>query len=126
MIVSLEHPHALVEGPPVVDFQPLQTEAGAGIRARELQDRLLGRGRVHKAPSPPSPLSGPAVPAYLTAFMIGRGRPAASGALDGDGRRTIYLSVRRNFLSPMLLAFDYPIPFSTNGRRSANSVASRP
>jgi hypothetical protein len=30
--------------------------------------------------------------------------------------------VRRNFLNPMLLAFDYPIPFSTNGRRSVSNV----
>jgi len=30
--------------------------------------------------------------------------------------------VRRNFLSPMLLAFDTPIPFSTMGRRSLSNV----
>jgi hypothetical protein len=58
----------------------------------------------------------------LTPFMVGRGRPATSGPLDGDGRRTVYLSVRRNFLTPMLLAFDYPIPFSTIGRRSVSNV----
>ena len=65
---------------------------------------------------------GSGVPPYLTAFMVGRGRPAASGPLDGDGRRTVYLNVRRNFLTPMLLAFDYPIPFSTIGRRSVSNV----
>ena len=65
---------------------------------------------------------GRSVPSYLTAFMVGRGRPAASGPLDGDGRRTIYLAVRRNFLAPLLLAFDYPIPFSTIGRRSVSNV----
>ena len=54
---------------------------------------------------------GPSVPVHLTAFQDGRGRPA-SGPLDGDGRRSLYLSVRRNFLSPFLLAFDTPIPFS--------------
>jgi hypothetical protein len=54
--------------------------------------------------------------------MAGRGRPTASGPLDGDGRRGIYLNVRRNFLTPMFLAFDYPVPFSTMGRRSASNV----
>src|SRR5262249_32261695 len=39
-----------------------------------------------------------------------------------DGRRTLYLNVRRNFLTPMLLAFDYPIPFTTIGRRSVSHV----
>src|SRR6516165_2457146 len=50
-------------------------------------------------------------------------RPApSSGPLDGAGRRSIYLSVRRNFLSPFLLAFDLPIPFSTMGKRTVSNV----
>jgi hypothetical protein len=65
---------------------------------------------------------GPSVPVYLTPFMQGRGRPKESGPLDGEGRRSIYLAVRRNFLSPLMLAFDTPIPFSTNGRRNASNV----
>lgn len=65
---------------------------------------------------------GRGVMPHLTAFMIGRGRPGNSGPLDGDGRRTVYLNIRRNFLSPLLLAFDAPIPFSTVGRRSVSNV----
>jgi hypothetical protein len=61
------------------------------------------------------------VPIHLTGFLQGRGRPA-DGPLDGNGRRSIYLSVRRNFLSPMMLAFDTPIPFSTVGRRNVSNV----
>jgi hypothetical protein len=64
---------------------------------------------------------GPPVPVHLTPFLEGRGRPA-SGPVDGDGRRSIYLAVRRNFLSPFLLAFDTPIPFSTVGRRTVSNV----
>jgi mono/diheme cytochrome c family protein len=64
---------------------------------------------------------GPSVPVHLTAFQEGRGRPA-SGPLDGDGRRSVYLAVRRNFLSPFLLAFDTPSPFSTVGRRTVSNV----
>jgi hypothetical protein len=64
---------------------------------------------------------GPPVPVHLTAFQEGRGRPA-SGPLDGEGRRSVYLSVRRNFLSPFLLAFDTPSPFSTVGRRTVSNV----
>jgi hypothetical protein len=58
----------------------------------------------------------------LTAFMEGRGRPDRSGPLDGDGRRSIYIGVRRNFLVPMFLAFDYPVPFNCMGRRSVSNV----
>jgi hypothetical protein len=34
----------------------------------------------------------------------------------------LYLAERRNFLSPMMLAFDQPTPFSTMGRRSVSNV----
>ena len=65
---------------------------------------------------------GPPIPIHLTEFMKGRGRPAVNGPLDGDGRRSVYISVRRNFLSPMMLAFDKPIPFSTFGARNVSNV----
>jgi hypothetical protein len=65
---------------------------------------------------------GPSVPIHLTEFMQGRGRPGVNGPLDGNGRRSIYIAVRRNFLSPMMLAFDTPSPFSTVGRRTVSNV----
>lgn len=66
-------------------------------------------------------MGGPSVPVYLTSFMDGRGRPN-SGPLDGDGRRSLYIAIKRNFLSPMMLAFDTPIPFNTMGRRNVSNV----
>ena len=67
-------------------------------------------------------LGGEPVPVHLTPFLSGRGRPGASGPLDGDGRRSLYLSVRRNFLVPMLTAFDFPVPATTVGRRNTSNV----
>jgi len=67
-------------------------------------------------------LFGEPVPIHLTSFMDGRGRPKESGPLDGAGRRSIYTAVRRNFLSPSMLAFDTPVPFSTMGRRNVSNV----
>ncbi len=64
---------------------------------------------------------GPSVRPYISPFQDGRGKPA-SGPLDGKGRRSIYLEVRRNFLPPLLLAFDYPVPTTTSGRRAVSSV----
>ena len=66
-------------------------------------------------------LYGPSVPVHLSQFMEGRGRPS-NGPLDGEGRRSIYIRIQRNFLSPMMLAFDMPSPFSTMGRRSNSNV----
>jgi hypothetical protein len=65
---------------------------------------------------------GPSVPIYLTPFMQGRGRPKESGPLDGAGRRSVYVAVRRNFLSPMMIAYDTPAPFTTIGRRNVSNV----
>ena len=65
---------------------------------------------------------GPSVPIHLTPFMEGRGRPGKSGPLDGDGRRSVYIAVRRNFLSPMMLAFDTPAPFNAVGKRNVSNV----
>ena len=67
---------------------------------------------------------GPSVPVFVTSFMTGRGRPRG-GPLDGAGRRSIYISIRRNFLSPMMLAFDTPIPFNPVGRRNVSNVPSQ-
>lgn len=65
---------------------------------------------------------GPPVPVHLTEFIVGRGRPGTSGPLDGAGRRSLYTAVRRNFLPTMMVAFDYPTPFSTVGKRNVTNV----
>lgn len=67
-------------------------------------------------------LYGESIPIHLTSFMDGRGRPGKSGPLDGAGRRSIYTAVRRNFLSPLMLTFDTPAPFSSMGRRNVSNV----
>jgi hypothetical protein len=65
---------------------------------------------------------GPPVPVYLTEFMEGRGRPPHSGPIDGAARRSIYQALNRNFLPPMMRAFDFPVPFTTIGRRTVSNV----
>jgi hypothetical protein len=56
--------------------------------------------------------------------MEGRGRPN-SGPLDTEGRRSIYINARRNFLTPLLLAFDYPVTFTSIGRRTNSTIPSQ-
>jgi hypothetical protein len=87
------------------------------LEAEAVRDALLAvSGRLDRTQF------GPSVPPHLTPFMVGRGRPDVSGPLDGNGRRSIYLGVRRNFLNPMFLAFDFPTPFSSMGKRSVSNV----
>ncbi len=64
---------------------------------------------------------GPSVRVHVSEYQDGRGKPA-SGPLDGAGRRSVYLEVRRNFLTPLLVAFDYPLPTATAGRRMVSNV----
>ena len=64
---------------------------------------------------------GPSVPIALNAFQDGRGKPG-SGPVDGAGRRSIYLSVRRNFSESFLTVFDLPNPHTSVGRRSVSNV----
>ncbi len=86
------------------------------LQGEAIRDSILSlSGRLDET------MYGPSVPVHLTAFMQGRGRPG-NGPLDGNGRRSVYISVRRNFLSPMMLAFDTPQPFNTVGRRSVSNV----
>ncbi|MEQ9411706.1 MAG: PSD1 and planctomycete cytochrome C domain-containing protein [Fuerstiella sp.] len=87
------------------------------LEGEVIRDALLSlSGRLDET------LYGAPIPIHLTAFMDGRGRPGKSGPLDGAGRRSIYTAVRRNFLSPFMLTFDSPTPFSTMGRRNVSNV----
>jgi hypothetical protein len=86
------------------------------LEAEAIRDSILSvSGRLDRT------LYGPSILVYLSEFSDGRGRPG-SGPLDGKGRRTLYLGIRRNFLSPWLLAFDFPTPFTTMGRRTVSNV----
>jgi len=86
------------------------------LQGEAIRDAMLSvSGRLDRS------YLGKSVPVFLSPHMIGRGRPK-SGPMDGNGRRTIYIGVRRNFLSSMMLAFDTPQPFSTVGRRTKSNV----
>jgi hypothetical protein len=91
------------------------------MRVRRLEGEAIRDAMLAVSGRLDATMHGPSVPVHLTTFQDGRGRPG-SGPIDGNGRRSIYLSVRRNFLSPFLLAFDTPIPFSAVGKRSVSNV----
>ena len=91
------------------------------MRIRRLEGEVIRDAMLALSGQLDKKLYGPSVPVHLTEFMQGRGRPK-SGPLDGNGRRSIYISIRRNFLSPMMLAFDTPQPFNTVGSRNVSNV----
>jgi len=93
---------------------PVQRLEGEAIRDTMLQLS----GRLDRT------LFGPSIVPYISKYQDGRGKPP-SGPMDADGRRSIYIQVRRNFLTPMFLAFDYPLPISTIGSRGSSAVPSQ-
>ena len=86
------------------------------LEGEAIRDKILAvSGRLD------STIGGPSVEVFLTDFHEGRGRPT-SGPLDGNGRRSLYTKIRRNFLPSFLLAFDLPLPFQAMGRRNVTNV----
>ena len=97
----------------------------ASFSVRRLESEAIRDALLVVSGSMDSTLYGPPIKTHLTEFMQGRGRPNKSGPLDGAGRRSIYQEVRRNFLEPMMVTFDRPIPFSTFGKRNVTNVPSQ-
>jgi hypothetical protein len=112
----------------------MDSSESAAAKAKDPQNRLLSHMPVRRLDAESvrdailavsgtldRTVYGPSVRVHVSAYQDGRGKPA-SGPLDGAGRRSVYLEVRRNFLVPLLLAFDYPLPTSTAGRRMVSNV----
>ncbi|MGH9628846.1 MAG: DUF1553 domain-containing protein, partial [Bryobacteraceae bacterium] len=91
---------------------------------RRLEAEAIRDGILAVAGTLDKTLFGPSVPPHISSYQDGRGKPE-SGPLDGDGRRSIYIQLRRNFLPPMFLAFDYPLPTTTIGSRGVSTVPSQ-
>ena len=87
------------------------------LEAESIRDAVLAiSGRLDLQ------MSGPPVPVHKGDVVLFRGAPKKLGPLDGNGRRSIYVAARRNFLSSLLLTFDTPKPFATVGRRDVSNV----
>lgn len=92
------------------------------MHVKRLQGEAIRDGILKVSGRLNSTQFGPSVPIHLTTFLEGRGRPGQSGPVDGHGRRSLYLSVRRNFPEPFFQAFDFPNPHTSIGRRNVSNV----
>ncbi|HSQ58680.1 MAG TPA: DUF1553 domain-containing protein, partial [Gemmata sp.] len=86
------------------------------LEAEAIRDAILVvSGRLDRT------MGGPSILPHLAEHQVGRGKPP-SGPIDGNGRRSVYIAVRRNFLNTIFTAFDYPTPFTCIGRRTVSNV----
>ena len=66
-------------------------------------------------------LFGPSVPANIDDQPNSRAKPG-SGPLNGNGRRSLYVETRRNYLSSFLRVFDMPNATEPVGNRNVTNV----
>jgi len=87
------------------------------LEGEAIRDAMLNvSGRLDRR------MYGPSVPLHPSQFVEARGLRSERGPLDGEGRRSLYVAARRNFLPMMMTAFDTPTPFTTVGRRNVSNV----
>ena len=117
MLTSRTYLQSSIAAPEALEIDPanrlLHHMPRRRLEAECIRDGLLAvAGQLNRK------LYGPSVPVHLTPFMQGEDLPLVSGPVDGDCRRSIYLEVRRNHLTPLLETFDFPKPESAAGRRN--------
>jgi hypothetical protein len=107
----------------LVTSEAWQRSSEASPEAREIdpENRWLSHFRVRRLEGEVVRDSLLAISGRLDPAMFGPGADALAPPA-GQRRRSVYLTVRRNFLSPFLAVFDAPRPFTTLGRRDATNV----
>jgi hypothetical protein len=65
---------------------------------------------------------GPSIPIYYAHENSRNKNDLPKGPIDGAGRRSIYLELRRNLTNPFLEVFDAPKPSTTRGERDVTNV----
>ena len=99
----------------------LSSEVPSGVAAADPGNTLLTHARVRRLE---------AEPVRDGLLFLGRHLDLRAGGPGDDAlaepsrqrRRSVYLTVRRNFLNPFLEAFDQPRPFTTLGKREVTNV----
>jgi len=107
----------------LVTTRAWQMSSEPSLRARELDpaNEFLSHARVRRLEAEAIRDGLLAVSGRLDLTMYGPGADALAPPAE-QRRRSVYLTIRRNFLSPFLEIFDAPRPFSTLGRRDATNV----
>ncbi|MCC6586381.1 MAG: PSD1 domain-containing protein [Bryobacterales bacterium] len=87
------------------------------LEAEELRDTMLAvSGQLD------TKMYGASVPVYYSHETGKTKDDRPKGPLNGNGRRSVYLEIRRNATDPLLEVFDVPKPSTTRGVRDVTNV----
>jgi hypothetical protein len=98
------------------DNQMLSHANARRLTAESIRDTLLAVGGNLDLSA-----GGPSVYHHYSETIDPDKQPP-KGPLDGNGRRSVYLEVRRNFPGDFLTVFDFPRPNNPTGARSVTNV----
>jgi hypothetical protein len=107
----------------LVTTRAYQLSSTASERAGQVDpsDEWLSHARVRRLEAESIRDSLLAISGRLDSAMFGPGSDALAPPAE-QRRRSVYLTVKRNFPSPFLETFDAPKPFTTLGQRDATNV----
>ncbi|MBL8221277.1 MAG: PSD1 domain-containing protein [Bryobacterales bacterium] len=87
------------------------------LEAEEIRDSILTA-----AGSLDNTMMGPSIPVFYAHDTGATKGDRPKGPLDGNGRRSVYLEIRRNATNPFLEVFDVYKPTTTRGQRDVTTV----
>jgi hypothetical protein len=99
----------------------LSSDVPAGVPEVDPGNTLLTHARVRRLEAEPVRDGLLFLGRHLDLRAGGPGDDALAEP-SGQRRRSVYLTVRRNFLNPFLETFDQPRPFTTLGKRDVTNV----
>ena len=110
-----------IPGPGLLTADPmnlyLQRMPVVRMDAEAIRDHILSCSGELKRDQ----MYGPSIAVNIDDQPNSRAKPR-SGPLDGNGRRSVYLEMRRNFLSSFLRIFDLPNATEPTGQRNVTNV----
>jgi len=121
LVLSRTFQMSSVPGPGMTTEDPLnlylQRMPVLRMDAESIRDHILSCSGELKVDQ----MYGPSIAVNIDDQPNSRAKPR-SGPLNGDGRRSVYLETRRNFLSSFLRVFDLPNGTEPTGQRNITNV----
>lgn len=113
-MAALPSPEAIADDPKNIFLQHMPVQR---MDAESIRDHILACSGELKRD-----IHGNSVPIYVEDQPNSRAKPRYQAPLDGAGRRSLYLELRRNYMPAFLRIFDMPNAAESTGKRNTTNV----